>query len=101
MGPSVSPDVCHRSAEGGKFLALSVRGCADREVACADKRAPTHRLDVEEGYVPYRHDTLVLRKYSAGTGRNCLLEALMAGTGFASSAALLLSPPAKPPLAPT
>ena len=45
--------------------------------------APTVCLAPDErGYVPYRHDTLLLRSYDAGDGRNCLLEALMAATGM-------------------
>ena len=65
---------------GGTFSSLNVKGCPAKELVCADRMAPTHQLEPVEGYVPYRHDTLLLRALFGMT--NCLLEAMMAATGM-------------------
>ena len=65
---------------GGKFLSLDVKGCKAREVACADRLAPTAYLTPDAaGYVPYRSDTLLVKAYDANGGGNCLLEGMGVG----------------------
>ena len=67
--------------KGGKFLPLTVKGDAAKEMVTADRLAPEHRLEPDaRGMVPYRHDTLLLRSLP-GMG-NCLLEAMMTATGM-------------------
>ena len=69
------------SRRGGKFLPLNIKGCPAKELVCADRLAPPHELTPSaEGYVPYRHDTLLLRTLFGMT--NCLLEAMMSATGM-------------------
>jgi len=73
----------HNDSPDGTFLSLDVKGCKDRQIVCADRVAPTHKLELDEnGYVPYRHDTLLVKQYSAGKGGNCLLEALVTASGM-------------------
>ena len=71
---------------GGGFLALGVKGSAPRAVTCAGRLAPTEYLEPVQGYVPYRHNTLLLRQYNMQGGQNCLLEAMMAATGMGIAA---------------
>ena len=75
---AAEPQVGQR--RGGGFLPLNIKGCPAKELVCTDRRAPIHRLVPIEGYVSYRHNTLLLRTLFGMT--NCLLEAMMTATGM-------------------
>ena len=69
------------NGSGGGFLSLEVAG-AGCKLVCDTRLAPTYYMAPDQGYVQYRHDTLLLRPYTVGAGKNCLLEGMMAATGL-------------------
>ena len=69
------------NGSGGGFLSLEVAG-AGCKLVCDARLAPTYYMAPDQGYVQYRHDTLLLRPYTVGAGKNCLLEGMMAATGL-------------------
>ena len=69
------------NGSGGGFLPLEVEG-AGCKLVCDTRLAPTYYMAPDQGYVQYRHDTLLLRPYTVGAGKNCLLEGMMAATGL-------------------
>ena len=84
--PSVGVGSNAADALGGHFLSLDVKGCKSKELVCADYLAPTGYLVPDgRGYIPFRHNTLLLRAYDANGGGNCLLEGLMVASGMGIS----------------
>ena len=71
-----------RNGRGGWFLALPLDAVVSKKVVDMPTAPTTPLAPDASGYVPYRHDTLLLRKYEARGGRNCLMEAMMVATGL-------------------